>query len=206
MTTGGHRAQGVAGKPARLFTHAPPFRHSHENGNPEDPCRTLGTSSTIGKFWIPAFVGMTKEGSGFARFPRPRQRDVAGPKGKVSRSHSHFETASQTDLSVIPAKERVKKSRFSDCAGVLAGMREAHSSENAGAAGAMPGNTAGMRAGSPRARGISRASRACRQGRRGAQDSFTRSFAGMTEEESGLARFPRPRPRDVAGSRGKVSR
>ena len=48
----------------------------------------------VGKFWIPAFAGMTKEGSGFARFPRLRQRDVAGPKGKVSRSHSHFETAS----------------------------------------------------------------------------------------------------------------
>ena len=45
--------------------------------------------------------------------------------------------------SVIPVKERVKESRFPGCAGVLAGIREAYSSENAGAAGAMPGNTAG---------------------------------------------------------------
>ena len=31
----------------------------------------------------------------FARFPRPRRRDVASFKEKVSRSHSHFETASE---------------------------------------------------------------------------------------------------------------
>ena len=107
----------------------------------------------------------------------------------------------------MPAKERVKKSCFPGTAVILAGMRETHSPENAGAAGALPGNAATMRAWRARAPGdFAHMRHVCRRGHRRSQDSFARSFAGMTDEGSGFARFSRPRQRDVAGPRRKVSR
>ena len=101
-----------------------------------------------------------------------RRRFAGAPPGNAG-----FRPA--TRFPVVPAKERVKKSRLPGRAGVLAGMREAHSPENTDAAGAMPGKMARMRAGSPRSRRFARVRHACRRGRRRTHDSFTRSEAGI---------------------------
>ena len=104
----------------------------------------------------------------------------------------------------------MKKSRFPERPGVPAGMREAHSPENAGAAEAMLGKVAGIRAGSPRSQEFARSARmpARTPGRPGflhtlesgnpelsfqtwlikcsAWTFWIPAFAGMTERRAGM--------------------
>ena len=100
-------------------------------------------------FFTHSFAGMTKNKR---QYPLPGAAGIIADVRAGSPRSQEFFTHSFAGMTGVG-----REIRFLGRPGVLAGMREAHSSKSAGAAGVMPGNAAGMRAGSPRSQGLARA-------------------------------------------------